>query len=161
MHESEVSDPQRLHGLQPSRLLHPWDSPGKSTGVGCHCLLRMDCMVVLFLTFWGNSTLFPIVVEPSTTNSVGEFPFAHICASTWYVLPFGQQQFWQVCNYILSWLWFLFPWCLVMLSVFSCVCWPPIYLLWKISIQILCPLYNWVVFLFDVTLYVFIVYFRY
>ena len=23
-----------------SRLLHPWDFPGKRTGVGCHCLLR-------------------------------------------------------------------------------------------------------------------------
>ena len=22
-----------------TRLLHPWDFPGKSTGVGCHCLL--------------------------------------------------------------------------------------------------------------------------
>ena len=31
---------QRPHGLQPTRLLHPWDFPGKSTGVGCHCLLR-------------------------------------------------------------------------------------------------------------------------
>ena len=48
MHESEkrkrsrsfVSDPQRPHGLQPTRLLRPWDFPGKSTGVGCHCLLR-------------------------------------------------------------------------------------------------------------------------
>ena len=37
---SVVSDPQRPHGLQPSRLLHPWDFPSKSTGVGCHCLLR-------------------------------------------------------------------------------------------------------------------------
>ena len=45
MHESEkwkwshsvVSDPQWPHGLQPSRLLLPWDFPGKSTGVGCHC----------------------------------------------------------------------------------------------------------------------------
>ena len=27
------------HGLQPARLLHPWEFPGKSTGVGCHCLL--------------------------------------------------------------------------------------------------------------------------
>ena len=35
-----MSDPQRPHGLQPSRLLHPWDFPGKSTGVGCHCLLQ-------------------------------------------------------------------------------------------------------------------------
>ena len=47
MHESEkwkwsrsvVSDPQRPHGLQPTRILRPWDFPGKSTGVGCHCLL--------------------------------------------------------------------------------------------------------------------------
>ena len=31
---------QRPHGLQPTRLLHPCDFPGKSTGVGCHCLLR-------------------------------------------------------------------------------------------------------------------------
>ena len=22
------------------RLLHPWDFPGKTTGVGCHCLLQ-------------------------------------------------------------------------------------------------------------------------
>ena len=29
----------RPHGLQPTRLLRPWDFPGKSTGVGCHCLL--------------------------------------------------------------------------------------------------------------------------
>ena len=29
----------RPRGLQPTRLLHPWDFPGKSTGVGRHCLL--------------------------------------------------------------------------------------------------------------------------
>ena len=28
------------HGLWPARLLHPWDSPGKNTGVGCHFLLQ-------------------------------------------------------------------------------------------------------------------------
>ena len=27
---------------QPTRLPHPWDSPGKNTGVGCHLLLQ--CM---------------------------------------------------------------------------------------------------------------------
>ena len=32
---------QRPHGLQPTRPLQPWDFPGKSTGVGCHCLLRL------------------------------------------------------------------------------------------------------------------------
>ena len=43
MHESEkwkwscsvMSDSLRLHGLQPIRLLRPWDFPGKNTGVGC------------------------------------------------------------------------------------------------------------------------------
>ena len=30
----------RPHGLQPTRLLCPWDSPGKNTGVGCHALLQ-------------------------------------------------------------------------------------------------------------------------
>ena len=48
VHESEkwkgshsvVSSSSRPHGLQPTRLLRPWDFPGKSTGVGCHRLLR-------------------------------------------------------------------------------------------------------------------------
>ena len=50
-HESEkwkwsrsvVSNPQRPYGLQRTRLLRPWDFPGKSTGVGCHCLLWQMC----------------------------------------------------------------------------------------------------------------------
>ena len=42
--ESEVAQScptLRSHGLQPTRFLHPWDFPGKSTGVGCHRLLLM------------------------------------------------------------------------------------------------------------------------
>ena len=34
----------RHHRRQPTRLLCPWDSPGKNTGVGCHFLLQ--CMKV-------------------------------------------------------------------------------------------------------------------
>ena len=30
----------RPHGLQPARLLCPWNYPGKNTGVGCHFLLN-------------------------------------------------------------------------------------------------------------------------
>ena len=37
---SIVSDSLQPHGLQPTRLLHPWDFPGNNTGVGCHCLLH-------------------------------------------------------------------------------------------------------------------------
>ena len=36
---SVVPDSARPHELQPARLLCPWDSPGESTGVGCHVLL--------------------------------------------------------------------------------------------------------------------------
>ena len=43
-----VSDSSQYHGLQPVQLLHPWNSPGKSsTGMGCHSLLQG-----IFLT-WG------------------------------------------------------------------------------------------------------------
>ena len=34
----------RPHRRQRTRLPHPWDSPGKNTGVGCHFLLQ--CMKV-------------------------------------------------------------------------------------------------------------------
>ena len=42
----------RPHGLQPSRLLCPWNSPGKNTGVGCHSLLQG-----IFLTQGSNPGL--------------------------------------------------------------------------------------------------------
>ena len=37
---SVVSDSVQSHRQQPTRLRHPWDSPGKNTGVGCHFLLQ-------------------------------------------------------------------------------------------------------------------------
>ena len=39
-----MSDSVRPHRRQPTRLPHPWDSPGKNTGVGCCFLLQ--CMKV-------------------------------------------------------------------------------------------------------------------
>ena len=47
-HESEkwkqsrsvMSDSSWPHGLQPTRLLRPWNFPGRSAGLGCHCLLQ-------------------------------------------------------------------------------------------------------------------------
>ena len=41
---SVMSDSVRPHRRQLTRLLYPWDSPGKNTGVGCHFLLQ--CMKV-------------------------------------------------------------------------------------------------------------------
>ena len=37
---SVLSDSLQPHELWPARLLCPWDSPGKNTGVGCHFLLQ-------------------------------------------------------------------------------------------------------------------------
>ena len=37
-----MSDSVRPHRRQPTRIPHPWDSPGKNTVVGCHFLLQ--CM---------------------------------------------------------------------------------------------------------------------
>ena len=39
-----MSDSVRPQRRQPTRLLCPWDSPGKNSGVGCHFLLQ--CMKV-------------------------------------------------------------------------------------------------------------------
>ena len=41
------------HRWQPTRLLHPWDSPGKNTRVGCHFLLQ--CMKVKIARLWSDS----------------------------------------------------------------------------------------------------------
>ena len=40
----QLSNSVQPHRRQPIRLPHPWDSPGKNTGVGCHFLLQ--CMKV-------------------------------------------------------------------------------------------------------------------
>ena len=68
MHENEkwkwscsvVSDSSWPHGLQPTRLLHPWDFPGKSTGVGCHCFLwevrLANCKPTSFVAFTNSTT---------------------------------------------------------------------------------------------------------
>ena len=57
MHESEkwnwsrsvVSDSSWPHGLQPTRLFLPWDFPGNSTGVGFHCLLQPNALMIVKL----------------------------------------------------------------------------------------------------------------
>jgi len=69
---SIVSDSLWLHGLQPTRLLFPWNFPGRNTGVGCHFLLweifsiqgsnpRHLCLlhyrqILNLLSHWGNPT---------------------------------------------------------------------------------------------------------
>ena len=61
MHKSEkwkwsrsvVSDSSWPHGLQPTGLLCPWDFPGTSTEVGCHCLLH-SCAAAKRVSSWAR-----------------------------------------------------------------------------------------------------------
>ena len=84
MHEGEkwkwsrsvVSDSLRPHGLQPTRLLHPWDFPGKSTGVGCHCLLLFKAKLIIVHGFPGGSVVknLPAMWETQVWSLDGEDP---------------------------------------------------------------------------------------
>ena len=53
---SVLSDSLRPYGLQSARLLCPWDSPGKNTGVGCCALFQG-----IFLTQGSNLSLLSLL----------------------------------------------------------------------------------------------------
>ena len=55
---SVVSNPLWPHGLQPARLLNPWDSLGKNTGMGYHALLQ-----AMFPTQRSNPGQIPITLN--------------------------------------------------------------------------------------------------
>ena len=64
-----MSNSLRPHGLLSSRLLGPWDSPSKNTGVGCHALLKgifltqglnlglLHCRQILYLQSFQGSPI--------------------------------------------------------------------------------------------------------
>ena len=90
MHESEkwkqshsvMSNSSWPHGLQPTRLLHLWDFPGKSTGVGCHCLL---CAYKYIHMRFPQSKLWETdyTVPPAFFFTAGLFRAFYILVSTW------------------------------------------------------------------------------
>ena len=73
-----MSDSSRPHGLQPTRLLHSWDFPGNSTGVGCRCLLQATnfpglCCAVL-VTQWYPTLCNPMDCGPQASSVHGDSP---------------------------------------------------------------------------------------
>ena len=84
MHESKkskwsrsvMSDSSRPQGLQPTRLLRPLDFPGKSTGVGCHCLLRMSPILSVYSDYCSVSESCPTVWDPRDCSTTA-FPVLH------------------------------------------------------------------------------------
>ena len=83
---SVVSDSVRPHRWQPTRLPHPWDSPGKNTGVGCHLLLQ--CMKVKSESEVAQSCLTlrdPMACSPPGSSVHG---ISQARALEWVPLPF-------------------------------------------------------------------------
>ena len=62
---SVMSDSLRPDGLYPAKLLCPWHSLGKNTGVGCHDLIQG-----IFLTQGSNPRLLiPPGIKPTSRNA--------------------------------------------------------------------------------------------
>ena len=76
-----VSDSLRPHGVQPARLLCPWDFPGKNTGACCHALLQgifptqglNPCLLCLLYT-GGFFTVEPHQGSPPNHWTTRKFP---------------------------------------------------------------------------------------
>ena len=47
-----MSNSLQPHGLEPTRLLHPWNFPGKNTGVGCHFLLLIQTQISIKMWYF-------------------------------------------------------------------------------------------------------------
>ena len=84
-----VSNSLQFHGLQPIRLLCPWNYPGKRTGVGCHFLLQgifltwgsnpglLHCRQIL--TNWATRKAPTHMASPLSTST----PECYVCFSWW------------------------------------------------------------------------------
>ena len=66
-----MSDSLPPHGLQPTRLLRPWDFPGKSTGVDYHCLLH-----ICFAQLTNSNVNLTLIDTPR--NKVSPAPWASL-----------------------------------------------------------------------------------
>ena len=75
---------------QPTRLPHPWDSPGKNTGVGCHFLLQ--CMKVKSESEGAQSC--PTLSDPTDCSLPGSSTHWIFQAGVleWGAIAFSKQQ---------------------------------------------------------------------
>ena len=96
-----MSDSVRPHRWQPTRLPHPWDSPGKNTGVGCHFLLQ--CMKVKSESEVAQS--YPTLSDPMDCSPPGSSTYGIFQAR---VLEWGAIAFSVGGVYLLAivWCWY-------------------------------------------------------
>ena len=84
-----MSDSVWPHRRQPTRLPHPWDSPGKNTGVGCHFLLQ--CRKVKSESEVGQSC--PTLSNPMDCSLPGSSVHGIFQARVleWVAIPFSTR----------------------------------------------------------------------
>ena len=84
-----MSDSLRLYGSYPIRLLYPWDSPGKNTGVGCHAPLQG-----IFLSQGLNLCLVCLAVAGRffTAHATWEGPYILVDTAIRTLRPFGMNS---------------------------------------------------------------------
>ena len=78
----------RPHRQQPTRLRHPWDSPAKNTGVGCHFLLQ--CMKVKSESEVAQSC--QTLSNPTDYSPQGSSSMRFSRQEHWSGLPFPSPQ---------------------------------------------------------------------
>ena len=98
-----MPDSVQPHRRQPTRLPRPWDSPGKNTGVGCHCLLQ--CMKVKSESELAQSC--PTLHDPMDWSPPGS-PIPGILQARvlqWGAISFSNAWEWKVKVKALSCVW--------------------------------------------------------
>ena len=102
-------------------------------------------MAILCLNFWKTSIPFSIEaasVYICTQQRKRGFFSLHLCQHLLLLILLMTTILTGV-RWNSLWFWFAFPWWLMMLSIFSCACWPSACLLWKkMSVQFLCPFFK-------------------
>ena len=90
------------HGLEPARLLCPWNSPGRNTVVGCHFLLhgifptQVSNSLLLCLLHWQADSL-PLTPSGKPIHCTRKYVFQVLCFGSHvqkYQVLFCVQYFW-------------------------------------------------------------------
>ena len=95
-----MSDSLWPHGLQPARLLCPWDSPSKNNGMHCHFLLQRSYHTGTgprSPALWADSFFIIWVTLPLT---VWMLPISWLLQSTWKA--FFSKAFLELLHHMLT-----------------------------------------------------------
>ena len=102
---SVMSDSLPPHGLYLARLLYPWNSLGKSTGVGSHSLLQgifLTLSVGRIFIIWPTREGRTPQHKPLLLLLLSHFSRVRLCATPWTAahqaplsMEFSRQEYWS------------------------------------------------------------------